>query len=107
MRGDTCATPVGKTNGIEGASAPTMEKVPSKKFQTDLPIDFDPIMFNPYNDKEMHWSELVGKVKLVARRSVSPMGRSSEKLTKLRKRVDFLDHAARKVRHLWFNWMLT
>ncbi|GAA0160215.1 hypothetical protein LIER_16819 [Lithospermum erythrorhizon] len=92
MRGNTCATRVGKTIDIEGATTPTMEKVPTKKFHTDLPIDFDPIMFNPDNHREMNWPQLVGKVKLVARRSVSPVGRSSEKLTKLRKRVDFLDH---------------
>ncbi|GAA0174307.1 hypothetical protein LIER_27728 [Lithospermum erythrorhizon] len=42
----------------------------------------------------MNWSQLVGKVKLVARRSISPVGRSSEKLTKLCKPVDFLDDDA-------------
>ncbi|GAA0158984.1 hypothetical protein LIER_15875 [Lithospermum erythrorhizon] len=76
----------------------TTKKVPTKKFHSDLPIDFDPMMCNKDDDtKEMSWSQLIsGSIKLVARRSVSPVGRSSEKLKKLRNRVDFLDHKAGK-----------
>ncbi|GAA0150889.1 hypothetical protein LIER_09728 [Lithospermum erythrorhizon] len=72
----------------------TTKKVPTKKFHIDLPINFDPKMCNKDDaTEEMSWSQLIsGSIKLVARRSVSPVGRSSEKLKKLRNRVDFLDH---------------
>ncbi|GAA0173943.1 hypothetical protein LIER_27443 [Lithospermum erythrorhizon] len=47
--------------------------------------------------EEMSWSQLIsGSIKLVARRSVSPVGRPLEKLKKLCNRVDFLDHHAGK-----------
>ncbi|GAA0173932.1 hypothetical protein LIER_41625 [Lithospermum erythrorhizon] len=74
------------------------KKVPTKKFHVDLPIDFDPMMCNKDDaTEEMSCSQLIsGSIKLVARRSVSPVGRSSEKLKKLRNRVDFLDHHAGK-----------
>ncbi|GAA0179565.1 hypothetical protein LIER_42220 [Lithospermum erythrorhizon] len=74
------------------------KKVPTKKFHIELPIDFDPIMCNKDDaTEEMSWSQLIsGSIKLVARRSVSPVGRSSEKLKKLLNRVDLLDHHAGK-----------
>ncbi|GAA0176438.1 hypothetical protein LIER_29431 [Lithospermum erythrorhizon] len=78
------------------ARANTLERL-WKRFQLrnsiDLPINFDPIMCNQVDDVEMNWSQLIeNKVKLGARRSVSPEGTSSRKLTKLRNRVDYLDH---------------
>ncbi|GAA0186145.1 hypothetical protein LIER_33433 [Lithospermum erythrorhizon] len=65
--------------------------------QTALPIDFDPSMTNKEDDREMNWSQLIcGPIKIVTWRSVSPVGRSSEKLIKLLKRVEYLDHDAGK-----------
>ncbi|GAA0156831.1 hypothetical protein LIER_14227 [Lithospermum erythrorhizon] len=64
---------------------------PSKKMNKDLPINVEPLI-EVDNGQKVKLFKLLDNHKLFSSRSISPQGRSSEKLKSLRTKVDIIDY---------------